>query len=84
MDIKQSLSLPELDGFKVSEGWLDKRKLSHGLKGKQTSDESLCFSEFTVKTWMERIKELCKGYDQRISETWMKVVVFSKRCLQSV
>ena len=32
MNIKQTLSLPELDGFKASEGWLDKWKLSHGTK----------------------------------------------------
>ena len=37
MSIKQSLNLPELDGFKVSEGWLDKWKLSHGIKEKQIS-----------------------------------------------
>ena len=65
MSIKQSLSLPELDGFKASEGWLDKWKLSHGIKEKQISGESLDVSQTTVESWMERIKELCKGYDQR-------------------
>ena len=65
MSIKQSLNLPELDGFKVSEGWLDKWKLSHGIKEKQISGESLDVSQTTVESWMERIKELCKGYDQR-------------------
>ena len=39
------LSLPELDGFKVPEGWLDKWKLSHGIKEKQISGESLDISE---------------------------------------
>ena len=39
------LSLPELDGFKVPEGWLDKWKLSHGIKEKQISGESLDVSE---------------------------------------
>ena len=32
MYIKQSLNLPELDGFKTSEDWLDRWKLSHGIK----------------------------------------------------
>ena len=64
MSIKQSLNLPELDGFKASEGWLDKYKLSHGIKEKQISGESLDVSQTTVESWMERIKELCKGYDQ--------------------
>ena len=65
MNIKQSLNLPELDGFKASEGWLDQWKLSHGIKEKQISGESLDVSQTTVESWMERIKELRKGYDQR-------------------
>ena len=60
MNIKQSLSLPELEGFK---DWLDKEKLSHSIKEKQISGGSLGVSESTVDSWMERIKELCKGYD---------------------
>ena len=54
-----------MDGFKVSEGWPDKWKLSHSIKEKQISGESLDVSETTVESWMERIKELCKGYGQR-------------------
>ena len=65
MNIKQSLNLPELDGFKASEGWLDQWKLSHGIKEKQISGESLDVSQTTLESWMERIKELRKGYDQR-------------------
>ena len=65
MSIKQSLNLPELDSFKASEGWLDKWKLSHGIKEKQISGESLDVSQTTVESWMEQIKELHKGYDQR-------------------
>ena len=63
MNIRQSLSLPELDGFKASEGWLDKWKFSHGIKEKQISRESFGVSETTVESWIERIKELCKGYE---------------------
>ena len=47
MSIKQSLNLPELDGFKTSEGWLDKWKLSHGIKEKQISSEYLDVSQTT-------------------------------------
>ena len=65
MSIKQSLNLQELDGFKASEGWLDKWKLSHDIKEKQISGESFDVSQTTVESWMERVKELCKGYDQR-------------------
>ena len=76
MNIKQTLSLPELDGFKASEGWLDKWKLSHGMKEKQIAGESLGVSETTVESWIERIKEFVKDMTREISGTWMKVVVF--------
>ena len=44
--IKQFLSLSELDG-------LNKWKLSHGVKGKQISGESLGFSEKLSLGWSE-------------------------------
>ena len=50
MNIKQSLNRPELDGFKVTEGWLDKWKLSHGIKEKQISGESLNVSKTTIES----------------------------------
>ena len=65
MNIKQSLNRPELDGFKASEGWLDKWKLSHGIREKQISGESLDVPITTIESWMERIKELCSGYDDK-------------------
>ena len=34
LNIKQFLSLPELDSSKASEGWLDKWKLSYSIKEK--------------------------------------------------
>ena len=39
-----------MDGFKALEGWLDKWELSHGLKEKQISGESLNVSENTVES----------------------------------
>ena len=65
MNIKQSLNRPELNGFKASESWLDKWKLSHSIKEKQISDQCLDVSKTTIESWMERIKELCKGYDHK-------------------
>ena len=54
INIKQSLSLPELDGFKALKGWLDKWKLSHSIKEMQISCESLGVSETTVDLgWSE-------------------------------
>ena len=55
-------------------------KLSHGIKEKQISGESLGVSETIVETRMERIKELCKGCYQR--DIWTMDDL--KRCLQRV
>ena len=41
INIKQFLSVRELDVFKALEDWLDKWKLSHGIKEKQISGEPL-------------------------------------------
>ena len=65
MNIKESLNRPELDGFKASKGWLDKWKLSHSIKEKQISGESLDVLTTTFESWMERIQELCKGYEDK-------------------
>ena len=78
MSIKQSLNLQELDGFKASEGRLDKWKLSHGINEKQISGESLDVSQTTVESCMERIKEFCKGYDQRDNLNMDESGCFSK------
>ena len=67
MNIKQSLNRPELDGFKVTEGWLDKWKLSHGIKEKQISGESLNVSKTAIESWMERIKNFVKDMVIKIS-----------------
>ena len=61
MNIKDLLNNPDLNDFKASEGWLDKWKLSYGIREKQISDESFNVSEVTVGSWMERLRELCKG-----------------------
>ena len=65
MNIRQFLNRPELDDSKASEGWLDKWKLSHGIKEKQISGESLDVSKTAIESWMEWMKERCKGYDHK-------------------
>ena len=68
LNIKDLLSNPDLNYFKTSEGWLDKWKLSFGKRGKQISGESFDVSEVTVSSWMELLRELCKGY--QLKDIW--------------
>ena len=65
MDIKESLNRPELASFTASNGWLEKWKLSYGIKEKQISGESLDVPITTIESWMERMEELCKDYDDK-------------------
>lgn len=65
MNIKESLNRPELASFMASNGWLEKWKLSYSIKEKQISGESLDVPITTIESWMERMQELCKGYDDK-------------------
>ena len=68
MNIKDLLNTPDLNDFKASEGWLDKWKLSYDKREKLISGESFDVSEVTVGSWMERLRELCKGY--QLKDIW--------------
>ena len=65
MNIKESLNSPELASFTASNGWVEKWELSYGIKEKQISGESLDVPITTIESWMERMLELCKGYDDK-------------------
>ena len=49
MNTKDLLNYPDLNDFKASEDWLDKWKLSYGIREKQIYRESLDASEVTVE-----------------------------------
>ena len=68
LNIKDLLSNLDLNDFKASEGWLDKWKLSYCIREKQISGESFDVSEVTVRSWMERLRELRKGY--QLKDIW--------------
>ena len=71
MNIKDLLNNPDLNDFKASEGWLDIWKLSYSIREKQISgnvSEFFDVSEVTGGSWMERLTELCKGY--QLKDIW--------------
>ena len=55
---------PELDGFHASNWWLESFKTTYGIRettkiiSGEAGDEPIT----TVKTWMEKLPELVKGY----------------------
>ena len=65
MNVKSSLDQSLLEDVRVSDSSLEKWKLNHGIPDKQISGESLDMSGKAFGSLMERIKELCTGYDRQ-------------------
>lgn len=62
-EIAKKLNKPaEYDGFKASSGWLECWKSNYGIKQRTFEGESGQVETETVESWMERLRELCKGY----------------------
>ena len=53
----------EYDGFKASRGWY-----YYGIKQRAVEGESGQIKTETVESWMERLRELCKGY--KLEDIW--------------
>ena len=62
-EIAKKLNNPvEYDGFKASSGWLECWKSRYGIKQRAVESESGQVQTETVESWMERLRELYKGY----------------------
>ena len=62
-EIAKKLNKPaEYDGFKASSGWLECWKSHYGIKQQAVEGESGQVQTETVESWMERQRDLCKGY----------------------
>ena len=71
-----------IDGFKASNGWLQKWKVSHNLKCRTVSGESGEVSVSTTQSWKERLPEIMEGYDEIFFSIWMKLAAFGRHCLK--
>ena len=54
-----------IDGFKASNGWLQKWKTSHNLKFRTVSRESGEVSVSTTQSWKEHLPEILEGYEEK-------------------
>ena len=43
--------------------WLEKWKISYGIRERKVSGEAGEVTKYTVSAWMERLVELTKGYE---------------------
>ena len=68
LKIKESLKDSSLDSFTASNGWLEKSKAAYGIRETLLTGEADNVSIDTVKSWIERIPELVRGY--KLDDIW--------------
>ena len=70
LKIKESLNDSSLDSFTASNGWLEKWKSCYRIRETRITGEADDVSVSTVRSWIERLPELVKGYKWKMSGTW--------------
>ena len=66
--IKESLKGSLLDSFTVSNGWLEKQKATYVIRETRITGETNDVSIGTVKSWIDGIPELVRGY--KLEDIW--------------
>ena len=68
LKIKERLKDSSLDSFTASNGWLEKCKAVYGIRETCITGEADDASIPIVKSWIERITELVRGY--KLEDIW--------------
>ena len=68
IEIKKCLEKVEFKNFTASNGWLEKWKISYGVRERKVNGEAGEVAEYTVSAWMERLVELTRGYE--LADIW--------------
>ena len=68
MKIKKCSDKVEFKNFTASNGWLEKWKISHGVRKRKVNGEAGEVAEYTVSAMMERLVELTRGYE--LADVW--------------
>ena len=63
MEIKKRLDKEELNDFTASNGWLESWNKTYGVREKRLCGEADYVSTTNIEAWIERLPELCKGYE---------------------
>lgn len=56
-------NMQDFEGFKASNGWFGRWKDRYGIKQRHVEGESGQVRSGTIESWMERLREVCKGYN---------------------
>ena len=84
MEIKKCLDKVEFKNFTASNGWLEKWKISYGVRKRKVNGEAGEVAEYTVRAWVERLVELTRGYE--LADIWNmdETDCFVRRCQKKV
>ena len=63
MEIKKVPRQIRVKNFTASNGWLEKSKISYGVRKRKVNGEEGEVAEYTVSAWMETLVELTRGYE---------------------
>ena len=63
METKKCLDKVKFKNFTASNSWLEKWKISYGIRERKVIGEVGEVTEYTVSAWMERLVELTRGYE---------------------
>ena len=78
LEIKKHLNSDKFLIFTAFNGWLEKWKISYGIKEKRVNGKAGEVSGEIVDAWMERLWELTKDDDPVDIGTWTRRAAFSK------
>ena len=68
IEIKKRLGKVEFKNFTASNGWLEKWKISYGVRERKVNGKAGEVAEYTVSAWMERLVELTRSYE--LADIW--------------
>ena len=71
LKIKESVKDSSLDSFTASNGWLEKWRAAYGIRETCITGEVYDVSIPNVKSWIERIPEIVRGY--KLEDIWNMV-----------
>ena len=76
MEIKKCLEKVEFKNFTASNGWLEKCKISYGVRERKVKCEAGEVAEYRVSAWMDKLVELYTNIFQRILTHFKPLVSF--------
>ena len=84
METKKCLDKVKFENFTASIGWLEKWKISYGVRERKVNGEAVEVAEYTVSDWMEKLVELARGYV--LGDIWNmdKTGCFLRHCQRKV